>query len=537
MNRNAGIAVGVLVLAGVAGLLPQALQQPRPLTDLVPAGPLLYVEAKDFASLVKDWNGSAEKKTWLASDNYRVFAQSRLFLRLQDAQQEFSAAAGFGPDMSLVDAVAGTNSVLALYDIGSLEFLYITRMPSARAYETMLWQARAKFQPRKSAGIDYYVRQEQRRLAAFAVTNDLLLIATEEQAIASALALIAGQSPPAMKQEPWFQHATAAQSRPGEIRMGLNFERVAKTPYFRSYWIQRNTRELAQFTAVISDLDRSQTEYRERRALLRSEPAIDMRASEAAVGEIARFVPADAGLFRAWAKPDIASALALIGQKIVQPRVDSAEERYRRAPAEGNIDATLGSEEDVETRIDEPPVVDDASNIDLQPLRAVLEKNSVEAMLQVEGAKASSDGVFVITPRAIALLGARPWDVAAARTALESLARPNRVWVTTADRALIISTSEDLMTAMAGRPGSTGVIPGAHYAMRFLHARELPRFQRMMTLIDYPSLRGSVDAREPLFFSENIASLGRTLSRVDSVFLESHDDGNIVTQQVVYKLQ
>ena len=150
---------------------------------------------------MKDWEGSNEKKSWLASDNYKVFAHSRLFLRFKDAQQEFDAAAGFSPDMSLVDGAAGGNSALALYDIGNLEFLYVTRMPSARAYQTMLWQSRAKFQPRKSAGIDYFVRQEQRRLAAFAVTNDLLLIATEEQAMASALALIAGQSQPAMTQE------------------------------------------------------------------------------------------------------------------------------------------------------------------------------------------------------------------------------------------------------------------------------------------------------------------------------------------------
>jgi hypothetical protein len=530
MNRNAGMALGALVLAGVAVLLPQVLQQPRPLTDLVPAGALLYVEAKDFASLLKDWNGSAEKKTWLASDNYQVFARSRLFLRFNEAQQEFGTAAGFLPGMSLMDSVSGSDSLLALYDIGSLEFLYMTRMPSASAYETTLWQARAKFQPRKSAGIDYYMRQEQRRVVAFAVTGDLLLIATSEQAIASALALIAGQSPPAMKQEPWFQRATGAQPGAGEIRMALNFERVAKTPYFRSYWIQRNTRELAQFSAVISDLDRSRTEIRERRVLSRQEPAIDMHASEAAVAEIARLAPADAGLFRAWAKPDIAGALVLIAQKLFPPRMANVEERYRRAPAEGNIDAMLGSEEDIETRIDESPVVDDSANVDLQPLRALLEGNLVEAMLQVESARASSDGVFVITPRAVALLGARPWDVAAARAALGP-----GVWVTAADRILILSTSEALMTEMAARPGAA--IPGASYAMRFLHARELPRFQRMMTLIDFPSLRGSTDAREPLFFSENIASLGRTLGRIDSVFLESHDDGKAVTQQAVYKLQ
>ena len=98
--------------------------------------------------------------------------------------------------MSLVTAVAGADSALALYDIGELEFLYVTRMPTARAYQTILWQSRAKFQPRQSAGFDYYVREQQRRTAAFAVTNDLMLVATNEQQIASALALMRGDPLP-----------------------------------------------------------------------------------------------------------------------------------------------------------------------------------------------------------------------------------------------------------------------------------------------------------------------------------------------------
>ena len=411
-------------LAAVAVLLPQAVQTPRPLAGIIPAGPLIYIEAKDFGALLKDWTDSNEKKMWLASDSYKVFAQSRLFLRLKDAQQGFEKAAAVVPDMPLVDGAAGGNSALALYDIGNLEFLYITRMPSARAYETILWQSRAKFSPRKSAGIDYYVRQEQRRLAAFAVTNDLLLIATEEQVMASALALLAGQSPPAMMQEPWYQRATAAQQTPGEVRLALNFERAAKTPYFRSYWVQRNTSDLKQFNAVISDLDRTPAEYRERRTLLRAEPAADLRPAEAAVGEISRFAPAEAGLFRLWAKPETGAVLALIEQKIIAPRAANPEERYRRAPEAGNVDAALGSEEDLETRIDEAPVVDDASKVDLQPLRVLLEGNTIEAMMQVETSRPAADGVFVSTPRAVALLGSKPWNAAAARAADERPGAP-----------------------------------------------------------------------------------------------------------------
>ena len=548
MKRKAAIVAGLLMLVGVAVLLPQAVQQPRPLSDLIPAGPLLYIEAKDLAALVKDWNGSNVKNTWLGSGNYQVFSNSRLFLRLKEAQDQFGAAAGLAPDMSLLDAAAGTNSALALYDIGNLEFLYITRMPSARAYQSMLWQSRARFEPRKSAGVDYFVRRAQNRTAAFAVAGDLMLIATQEQAMASALALIAGQTPPAMKQETWYQRATAAQTTAGEIRMTLNFQRTARTPYFRSYWIQHNTSSLAQFDSIIADLDRSPTEYRERRALLRAEPATDLRAAEAAVAEISKVAPPDAGLLRAWAKPDPAAVMAMLEQKMFAPRADT-EERYKRAPGAGDPDAAVGSEGDLETRIDEPPLTDDSTKLDLAPLRMLVESNPVEAMLQVETSRASADGVFVNTPRSIALLGARPWDAGAAQTAVDAVAA--KLWAVTgplsglgrihagaSGRVLILANVDDLVTTMVGRAGSAAALPGAQYAMRFLHASELPRFQRMMTLIDYagrPSGYGA--AREPLFFSENIASLGRALGRLRSVTLDSHDDGTMVKQNVVYKLQ
>src|SRR5947208_13045106 len=57
---------------------------PSPALDgLVPQGALLYIEAKDFAGLLRDWNNSPEKRQWLESDNHSVFSQSLLFLRLE----------------------------------------------------------------------------------------------------------------------------------------------------------------------------------------------------------------------------------------------------------------------------------------------------------------------------------------------------------------------------------------------------------------------------------------------------------------------
>src|SRR5438445_11764269 len=64
-----------------------------PPSKYVPSGALLYLEAKDFSSLLADWNGSPQKQQWLRSGNYQVFSRSRLLLRLRDASNQFATAA------------------------------------------------------------------------------------------------------------------------------------------------------------------------------------------------------------------------------------------------------------------------------------------------------------------------------------------------------------------------------------------------------------------------------------------------------------
>ena len=92
------ILAGVVLLAATGGALIQVSRAPgRDLAELAPAGPLLVLQARDFASLLRDWNNSQEKKIWLESDTLRAFQQSRLHLRLDEAYQEFESAAGFSP--------------------------------------------------------------------------------------------------------------------------------------------------------------------------------------------------------------------------------------------------------------------------------------------------------------------------------------------------------------------------------------------------------------------------------------------------------
>jgi len=138
MKRRLKITLSIAVLGcGVVfavGAVEQLMKSRPELPALLPEGVLLSIEARDFAGLLKDWNTSEERRVWLTSDNHTVFStDSSLYSRLSAAQQEFSAAAGLPTDSSLLDKVAGKESCLGLYDIGNLEFVYITRLDQQRS--------------------------------------------------------------------------------------------------------------------------------------------------------------------------------------------------------------------------------------------------------------------------------------------------------------------------------------------------------------------------------------------------------------------
>ena len=118
----------------------------------IPAGALLYLEAKDFGKLLREWNNSQEKTKWLGSANYDVLSRSRLIGRLQQAQGELEQTAGVSAQMKLLEQVAGTRSAFAFYNLGALKFVCITHLDHGAIEANDLWKRRAQYQPREAAG-------------------------------------------------------------------------------------------------------------------------------------------------------------------------------------------------------------------------------------------------------------------------------------------------------------------------------------------------------------------------------------------------
>lgn len=550
-----------LLLAGVFGVswgAYRAVAPPEPeLSHFVPSGALLYLQAKDFSGLLADWDKSAEKAKWLKSADYQVFEQSRLLLRLKDASKEFTNAAGVPTDSNLLHQVAGKQSALALYDVGKLQFLYITRLSSSDSAQSTLWQTRSKFETRSAGGVNFFYRNdpESQREVAFAISGDYLLLATREDLMAGALELIAGAKEDSVEEEPWWSRAVGATGAPGDLRMVLNLEKIVPTPYFRSYWIQQNITDMKQYSCAISDLTRSGKEYREERILFRREAAArEQDKGSAAVAEILRLVPANTGVYEAKADPDAKESVELLTIKILAPHLGPAAVE-KLAPQVQLGNGETGSGSDMETRIDQAPAeVQRSRGTDNSAvLQSLFAKNHVLAQLKVQGTDRDSGAVFVRLHSAVAFLAESDWDEQALRSAIVEFVRPgfttgrlglewknasgyamlDGLWpLTVAVRGKYFMVSDDaalLSAALEGlnkKPADSGAV----FAAGFDHHRERENFVSLTQFLD----QGAPNTGRPEFFSGNIASLSFALKDMASEKITIRDSRERQNQTVVY---
>lgn len=557
-----GIGSGSIFVAVILSQVAPA--PPQNLREFVPAGPLLYLEAKDFASLLSRWRGSQEQQRWLQSADYKAFSQSHLFLRLTEAYDEYAGAAGFAPDATMLQGVAGTESALAFYDIGKLEFLYLTRLPSTQALETAPWRSRASFTPRKAGGTDFYVRTDPSgRVVSFAVANGVLLLATREDLMAGALDLMARAPRAKMIDEGWFARPSRTAGSAGDLRLVMDFGALANSPHFRSHWIQHNVSLVRQYTSGISDLFMGAGSIREERLFFRATPA-ESAVDRQPLAETLRLVPEDAGFYSGWASPAPDEVSALLAAKLLDPSAARPERSPKGAPSAPNVAAALGSEADLDTRIDEPVYTDTGGQLLPDALQRLLSTEKLTAVVQVEETQPSADTVFFGTTRAVVVVRQSSWDATAVKeaivSAVENLWTASRLGVAWAEvnrgnlryfnlnglvslavavdgNRLIVANSPQLIERLLSRTNAPVPSDVGTYAAGFRHERERQTFavwMRQLNSVRSPANQSGAEQMD--FLSQNLPSLSNALARIRSVTIQATDQGEAMKQTVVYEL-
>jgi hypothetical protein len=575
MKRLIWIAIA-FVAAAVAAVwaMEQIETQRLQPASLMPDGALLYLEAKDFRGLLKDWNESEEKRTWLKGDDYAAFSRSRLLERLSQAQDEFSTAAKIPADDSLLSSVAGKQSALALYDIGNLEFVYVTRMDETAAEATPLWQTRSKFEQRTEGAAQFFVHHDSQsnRTAAFAARDGWFVLGTREDLVAGVLDRILGTHAHSLPDEEWFADTMKRATGPADdLRMVLNLEKIVPSPYFRSYWVQRNITEMKQYRAALCDLHRTAQSYREDRFLLRK-ANISARSS-GDVQALAALAPEDVVWYGAQASPNNDDVLSEMRENLLDMKPAQSRTAWS-APAAVQAE-NAGSASMLEERIDIAPIIVQQSD-PYQALRGLLASAQPAGVMEAYSTTTAQNEMFVNVDRAMVIEAAQDWDEANVQNAVASALRPGltasqfglqwkkttgvsgtfagidgRVPLYAAVRAklLFLTTDAGMMEGLLARQqkAAPAHADGMTYASVFRHSpREQKTFRKIVDRLDSAGhtsgaqgdgTDGAGDGQTPPFFSGNVASLSRMFRGMTMESIQEKDDGAQVSQTVVYQWQ
>ena len=588
------LLAAALTAGGVYAALEVTTNAAPSLAACAPPGALLAIESPDFSALLHSWNNSPEQHRWLAGDDYADFSRSRLFGRLGQAQSEFAAAAGLAPDSNFIEQVAGSQSLFAWYDIGNLEFLYITRLPPERLAGMPLLAMRDRFEQRQAGGVTFYVRNSEDaanaapavaavasdgganprpRTVAFATRGDMLLLATREDLVAGALEQMAHPGGRSLATDPWYAaSAAAANEKPGDLRLTLDLRKITRSPYFRTYWVQQNITATRRYTAALSDLYREPGVFREERFLLPSSAA--QPSLDADLTPVLHFLPPDI-VYRAVAHPSADDTLAEIDDKLLAHSAAGIPSPHQAPSADLSV-PIAGDPSDLDDRIDTAKAPTDSRATALAALQALLKANAPIAMLSISSAsdkpapsRESSDqsNIFSTVHTGLVLATGTSCDAAAWRNALTAALSPR---VSVGDAGLHWSVQHDAKISWSQLDGSFPLVfaadgntcllasdsgmllamlsahdaPAAHQIPAssiagFSHAAQRAPLLKLAALLDHRG-GGNTNAAgaggKPPFFSGNMASLSNTFEDIDSeTFTEFQASPALRRQTVTYR--
>jgi hypothetical protein len=356
----------------------------------------------------------------------------------------------------------------------------------------------------------------------------------------------------------------------------LNLEKIVPSPYFRTYWVQQNITDLTQYSAAVSDLFRSDQQYREERVLIRKAPPTAASSADGleAAADLVRLAPDSAGVYEAKANPSPDSCLDLLETKLLAPHLGPAPPS-QIAPQVQLTSGETGGASDLETRIDQPAIQRPITPQSTTALKELLDKTQLLASLQVQSTERDRAGVFVRIHSALVLAASSDWNEASVQSALAEFVRPSLtasqfgvtwqqksgyhdssyyeldgLWPLVASvrsKYLMVSDDPNLIAAMLSNFSRKSDVKPAVFVAGLNHSRERANFARFAGVVDRPNLAqsnvpgmgvpgmGVLGERQPQFFSENMASLSSTLAGVSTERITVRPEGDRILQTVTYE--
>lgn len=568
---------------------PDSVERRLRLARAMPAGAMLYLQARDLRSLLNRWLASSPRAEFQKSAAFASFSRSRIYLKLAARIKDFESAIGAGLSEERLAEFAGGASAVAVYDIGNTELVFATELPRERAVAAAFFKQLNRYEERRAEGANYYVAQlstdagRLKQQFCFTHANGTLFLSTSEGLMTRVLRNLKDAGSDSLFASLQASAGNATGFSTTDLTLWLNQVRLNDNRYFTANWIHRNKEQLADIDTALIDLRLAPAGLMERRWFMmkkagaRGEPLSVDRATA-----LLRYAPAGAQLVKVHGADEkgewlrLAASQTLFGRLVASgPRVEDIPDRTRS----GDTSLSPGRFRRLDSRFDRD-VDDDLTVI----AGAAPPANGSQSLVHVPGRGAYCEvarsrldpkGLFIGFDRALIvdLEGNSTFDRAAFESAitdevrsryLVSGAEPRFTWqeegdirflgqslmeqaaaytiagghlVLGSNRAIVADCLRASSTPAAARRMPAPESPFNRYGVvRIADAK--PLFDKLMSILDgrvgvATEIPAGDEDREISFFSEIVSSLIGALSIREMRVSERRTEA-LVQEQISY---
>jgi hypothetical protein len=266
MKRLAIAAMMSLVFLVQSDRLVEAAR-PGSLAQLVPAAPLVLLEAENLPALVGRWRDCQLRRNVEATDTYDRCEASRLGLRLQERRLLLEAVLSQPLSLDRLAGLPGDRGGLALYNVGQTSFVFWLRAPHGAGGDLSVLQPAASVERLERGGQRYFIHHgtDDSAALAYAVVGDLLIVSNHVETFERALSLAIGEQGQSLASDSTYMAMASQAPIDAQAHLYLDMSRLLTTRQFRRYWVHDNIQELNGIDKVMLSVafeDQQTTEHR-----------------------------------------------------------------------------------------------------------------------------------------------------------------------------------------------------------------------------------------------------------------------------------
>lgn len=241
----------------------------------LPEKPLLFGYARDLNSLMKKFDSSELKKQNGNTETFKRFTKSKIYMKIEKRFDDLNNAFSINLNDDFVRTAAGNEALLAIYDIGEVKFLFMSKIDMNIFEKTVLNSRKDTFETRNIDEYSfYYIEDEkkQRRLM-FCWFDDTLLLSNDLTLFEKTLGLYTKKD---YGEKNLLEDINARklinnsklEATSSDALIYLDFALINQTPYFKNYFLFNDVKDYLNYDkALISAFFKSGS-YSEKRVTL-----------------------------------------------------------------------------------------------------------------------------------------------------------------------------------------------------------------------------------------------------------------------------